>query len=133
MDRALKIYLAGGFRSGWQHAVHEELIGHASLLDPSQHSLECPAEYTRWDLDAIREADCVLAYMEASNPAGYSLSLEVGFAHALAKHIVLVEEHPTPERHRYFAMIREVANERFATLGEALEHIKVISSSLNSV
>lgn len=121
-ERPTTVYLAGGFRSGWQRQVHERL-NRQTVLDPSLHGLGPPEDYTSWDLEAIRSSDCVLAYMEASNPAGYSLAMEVGFAYALGKHIVLVEEHPTSERHRYFAMIRHVAHAKFANLEDAVAYV----------
>jgi nucleoside 2-deoxyribosyltransferase len=70
--------------------------------------------------------------MEADNPAGYSLALELGYAHALGKHIVLVEEHPNEERYRYFSMVREVANETFATLEQAVDHISSLGPSVRA-
>jgi nucleoside 2-deoxyribosyltransferase len=119
----VKIYLAGGFRSGWQTIAHEALPEH-ELLDPSKHNLQHVSEYVLWDLDAIRHSDLVIAYMERSNPGGYSLALEVGFAHALGKKIILVEEHPCTERHRYFSMVREVATKTFSSLAEALDFVE---------
>ena len=73
-----KIYLAGGFRSGWQAGVIKQLPGYI-FLDPSQHNIKDPKEYTIWDLEAIRQCDIVLANMEPTNPGGYSLALEIGF------------------------------------------------------
>lgn len=117
------IYLAGGFRSGWQSKVASVLVG-CQLLDPSLHGLEAPSDYTAWDLDAIRRSDIVLAYMEAGNPGGFSLALEVGYAKALNKTIYLVEEHATEQRQRYFEMVRQVANMVFPTLDSAIEYLK---------
>lgn len=124
----MKLYLAGGFRSGWQQRVRAALP-EVELFDPSQHNLADPVEFARWDLDAIRQSDAVLAYMEESNPGGYSLALEVGFAHALGKQVVLVEEHPNSQRERYFAMVRTVANLRFLTLDEAVSYLATAITS----
>ena len=114
------IYLAGGFSSGWQARAHNALRGY-ELLDPSRHGLKLPKEYTNWDLAAIRRCDTLLAYMEKGNPGGYALALEVGYAKALDRKIVLVEEHPDVRRHRSFNMVREVADYRFDDLTDALE------------
>lgn len=84
------VYLAGGFRSGWQAKVKSKLPSYI-FLDPSQHNIEDPAEYTRWDLNAIRQSDIVIGYMESTNPGGYSLALEIGFARALGKTVLLVD------------------------------------------
>jgi nucleoside 2-deoxyribosyltransferase len=122
-----KIYLAGGFKSNWQAQVAASLAGSFELLDPSAHNIQDPAEYTRWDLEAVRHSDIVLANMEASNPGGYSLALEVGFAKALGKRIFLVDQVENPSVKRYFEMVRQCCERVFPTLAAALDHL----SSLN--
>jgi len=117
-----KIYLAGGFRSGWQAVVRSKLPDF-ELLDPSAHDIEDPVDYTRWDLAAVRDSEIVLANMEASNPGGYSLALEVGFAKALGKQIYLVDQIEDPSLSRYFEMVRQCSNRVFRSLNEAIEHI----------
>ena len=118
-----KIYLAGGFRSNWQGQVFERLSGSFELLDPSAHNIQDPAEYTRWDLEAVRESDIVLANMEASNPGGFSLALEVGFAKALGKRIFMVDQVEDPLMRRYFEMVRQCSERVFPKLDEALDHL----------
>lgn len=114
-----KIYLAGGFRSKWQEKA-KEALGNWQILDPSTHNLPAPKEYTAWDLRAIRDADIILAYMELHNPGGYALALEIGYAKALGKKIILIEEHPDNERRKHFDMIREVVDHNFNDLESAL-------------
>jgi nucleoside 2-deoxyribosyltransferase len=99
------------------------LAGFFELLDPSAHNINDPAEYTRWDLEAVRQSDIVLANMEASNPGGYSLALEVGFAKALGKRIVLVDQIEEQSVKRYFEMVRQCSERVFPTLGEALDYL----------
>ena len=82
-----------------------------------------PKEYTEWDLQAIRHSDIILAYMELHNPGGYSLALEIGYAKALGKKIVFIEEHPENERRKYFDMIREVVDYTFDDLESALAKV----------
>jgi nucleoside 2-deoxyribosyltransferase len=118
-----KIYLAGGFRSRWQAEAAVRLAGSFELLDPSEHNIQDPAEYTRWDLEAVRQSDILLANMEASNPGGYSLALEVGFAKALGKRILMVDQVEDPLVRRYFAMVRQCSERVFPTLGEALDYL----------
>ena len=118
-----KIYLAGGFRSQWQGDVALRLAGLYELLDPSQHGLQDPAEYTKWDLNAIRQADIVLANMEASNPGGYALALEVGFAKALGKRVLMVDQIEDASVKRYFEMVRQCSDLVFPTLSEALGYL----------
>lgn len=118
-----KIYLAGGFRSNWQALVVARLSKSFELLDPSAHNIQDPAEYTRWDLEAVRQSDMILANMEASNPAGYSLALEVGFARALGKRIYLVDQIENPSVRRYFEMVRQCSERVFPTLEEAIDYL----------
>jgi nucleoside 2-deoxyribosyltransferase len=61
------------------------------FIDPSLHGLDDPAQYTPWDLLGIETCDVVFAYMEEDNPSGYGLSLEVGYARALGKLVILVD------------------------------------------
>lgn len=122
-----KIYLAGGFRSNWQAQVSVRLGGSFELLDPSIHNIKDPAEYTRWDLEAVRESDIILANMEASNPGGYSLALEVGFAKALDKRIFFVDQVKDPSIKRYFEMVRQCSERVFPTVEEALDHLLSIA------
>jgi nucleoside 2-deoxyribosyltransferase len=122
-DDRKKIYLAGGFKSGWQANVMKQLPGF-DFLDPSQHNIEDAAEYTRWDLDAVRASDIVLGYMESTNPGGYSLALEIGFAHALGKTVLLVDEIKDPLVSKYFEMVRQCSGRVFTTLPQAVEYLR---------
>lgn len=126
MKKNKSIYLAGGFKSGWQKEV-VKVLKEWRIFDPSTHNLPEPSDYTKWDLNAIEQSDVILAYMERDNPGGYALSLEVGFAKALKKLIVLVEEHPNEHRYRYFEIIREVADLKFETLEEAIDYLTSVS------
>lgn len=117
------IYLAGGFRSGWQLKVMAMLPGF-DFLDPSAHEIQDPAAYTKWDLDAIRKSDIILAHMESSNPAGYALALEIGFAHALEKEVILVDRIEDPTISRYFEMVRQCSNKIFHAMPEAIQYLQ---------
>lgn len=117
------VYLAGGFKSGWQAKVIKQLPDF-DFLDPSQHNIEDAAEYTRWDLDAVRASDIVLGYMESTNPGGYSLALEIGFAYALGKTVLLVDEITDPSVSRYFEMVRQCSESVFPRLSEAIEYLR---------
>jgi len=121
--RPKKLYLAGGFRSGWQGIVVAKLRGF-ELLDPRSHNIQNPAEYTRWDLDAVQQSDIVLANMEASNPGGYSLALEVGFAKAFGKTIILVDQIEDPSISRYFEMVRQCSDRVFSSLDAAIKYLE---------
>lgn len=123
-DTRKVIYLAGGFKSDWQAKVITQLPGY-DFLDPSQHNIQDAAEYTRWDLDAVRASDIVLGYMEATNPGGYSLALEIGFAHALGKSVVLVDEIKDPIVSRYFEMVRQCSGRVFTSMAQAVDYLRV--------
>lgn len=118
-----KIYLAGGFRTGWQSIVKSKL-NDFELLDPRSHDIEDPEAYTRWDLEAVQKAEIVLANMESSNPGGYSLALEVGFARALGKTIYFVDQIEDPSVSRYFEMVRQCSDRIFKSLEGAIEYIE---------
>jgi nucleoside 2-deoxyribosyltransferase len=116
------LYLAGGFRTGWQAGVFERLTNF-EIFDPSGHSIADPVEYTEWDLKAIRDCDVVLANMEDSNPGGYALAMEIGFAKALGKKIVFVDQISDPHRKRYFEMVRQASDRVFSSLADALDYL----------
>jgi nucleoside 2-deoxyribosyltransferase len=114
----MKIYLAGGMKTGWQDRVMR-VVGH-EYLDPRSHGLKDERDYTAWDLAAISDSDLVLAYMDTSNPSGFGLSLEVGYAAALLTPIWYVCE-DTSDRQRYFGMVRACAIRRFDSLDAAID------------
>ena len=121
----LMVYLAGGFKSKWQEKIIKEVPG-VDYLDPSSHGLISKKEYTAWDLAAIKRSDCIFAYMEAPNPGGYALALEVGFAKALGKFVIFIDEKTDSGRlaGRYLDMVAETADVTFNSFGEGLEFLK---------
>jgi hypothetical protein len=121
----LVVYLAGGFKSKWQEKVIKDVPG-LDYLDPSSHGLNSKKDYTAWDLEAIKRSDCIFAYMEASNPGGYALSLEVGFGKALGKFVIFVDEKTNSGSlgGRYLDMVAEAADVTFASLEEGLAFLK---------
>jgi hypothetical protein len=126
-----KIYLAGGLHSGWQEIV-AGIAPRFTFLDPRNHELTDGAQYTLWDLAAIRRSDLVFAYLEPTNPAGYSLALEVGYAKALGKPVVLVDEKSTltEETRRHTAMIHALADVTFQSLDDGLNYIKELEKTV---
>ncbi|WP_119313839.1 nucleoside 2-deoxyribosyltransferase domain-containing protein [Calidithermus terrae] len=122
------VYLAGGFHSGWQDRVIQQ-APHFSYIDPRKHNLTESSEYTAWDLFAIRLCDIFFAYLEFSNPAGYALSLELGYAKALGKLIILVDEKTPMVRSgdvRYFAMLRHAADITFDSFEKGLQFLETL-------
>ncbi len=119
-----KIYLAGGFKSGWQDKV-KLAVPQVSYFDPRSHGLIHRSEYAAWDLQAIESSDCVFAFLEQSNPGGYALALEVGYASAMDKFVILVDEKSTadPESAKHLDMVAETSNVTFKTLEDGIEFL----------
>lgn len=124
----LNVYLAGGFKSGWQDQLIKALPQY-NFFDPRSHGLQNKADYTAWDLEAIRRSDLVFAYLEAANPGGYALALEVGFAKALGKFVVLVDQKSDsdPQIGRYLGMIVEAADVSLKTIEEGVAFMERFS------
>jgi len=119
------VYLAGGFQSGWQDRVKIAAPG-LRYFDPRWHVLTEHNQYTFWDLEALRRCDWVFAYLEASNPGGYALALEVGFANALGKKIILVDEKSSTDAtaKRYLSMITECSDVHFQRFEDGVEFLQ---------
>lgn len=122
----MRVYLAGGMSDGWQAQMADPAI---TFLDPRTWQDDDPAVYTRRDLEAIRSADAVLAYMDSANPSGYGMSLEVGFAHALGIPVVFVDAMQSDWRGRYFGMVRSVSTVARST-GEAVLYLKDLKRAI---
>ena len=113
------VYLAGGMNDGWQDKAIALLPRH-ECLDPRSWSDPNPAVYTARDLDAIRRADCLLVHMASSNPSGFGLSVELGYAYALGKKIVFCDQIRADWRSSYFGMHREMATHVCHSLEDAI-------------
>ena len=112
------IYLAGGMKDGWQDIIMPMLPSH-EFLDPRSWSDPNPEIYTERDLSAVRKCDCILVHMNSSNPSGFGLSIELGYAFALHKRIFFVDEIINDWRSRYFGMHRQMATYVCKSLDEA--------------
>jgi hypothetical protein len=119
------IYLAGGFQSGWQDKV-KTAVPEFSYLDPRSHGLEDKTEYTVWDLEAVRRCSWVFAYLEPTNPGGFALALEVGYAKALGKRVIFVDEKSALDQQtgRYLAMVAATADVVFHKLEDGIEFLQ---------
>lgn len=117
----MRVYLAGGLKSGWQDKVKMQGPD-ICYLDPSRHKLPSENEYTAWDLLAIRSADAVFIYFEADNPSGFGLSIEAGFAYALGKVVVYVDEksQADPEAGKRLGMLRTISSVVFDSLDDGI-------------
>jgi len=118
MTEPLKVYLAGGFYSGWQDRAKKSAPQHI-YYDPRHHGCTSEAEYTAWDIARIQESDVVFAYLESTNPGGHNLAFEVGLADGLGIPFVLVQENERFDR--YIGMLRQQASWYFTDFHDALE------------
>lgn len=65
----------------------------AHILEEWGNSLESPPRIVKRDFQAIREADIMVAYV--SNPTSYGVHIELGWASALHKEIVILQDAET--------------------------------------
>ena len=127
------VYLAGGMRSNWQQIVKNTMVElqiPAIFIDPREHACREEVKYTSWDLQGVRLADIVFAYLEKDNPSGAGLALEIGFAAALneapgaiKKKIVYIEQDGFPFS-RYFGMVRVCSDIQETTLESGIEQLR---------
>lgn len=125
-----KVYLAGGFRSNWQKKVIDACDNAFIFFNPSEHGLEInPNHYTTWDLFHVKECNILFVYMEKTNPSGYGLSLEIGYAKALGKTIILVDEKSSTNQsfERYFKIVQVSSNVVFCSLNEGIKFLQSFS------
>ena len=108
-DCMIAVYLAGDMRSGWQDRFKAMLPERVRVIDPRSHGLTDPAAYTEWDLRGVRECQVVVAYMGPHNPSGFGLAIECGYAHALGRKIIFVDEMTVDWRGKYFDMLRQIS------------------------
>ncbi len=129
-----KIYLAGGMNdSNWQKEVIDSFKevnkknekGEFVFYNPREHMLTESREYTIWDLFYVRKCDILFAYMQKENPSGFGLTLEVGYAKALDKPIILVDEKSEdPIFKKHFKIVRESASLVFNNLNDGILYLK---------
>ena len=121
-----KIYLAGGFKGGWHKKVTKELNINFTLFNPEEHKLKDSNHYTTWDLFHVDKCDILLGYMAKDNPSGYGLALEIGYAKAKGKLIILIDERSKKDAifKKYFLICKESSNVIFDTLEDAINYLK---------
>ena len=124
----MKIYLAGGFHSGWQAKVIEACPNHTYYnpadKEPSNVRWEVN-KFGAWDLHHIRKSDLIFANMERTNPGGIGLATEVGYAYGIGSTVILVLE-PNHEtmKDRYLVFLTECAHMAFDNLEDGIEFLK---------
>ena len=118
-------------RSGWQDKV-KAVSPRFTFLDPRAHGLKDSLEYAKWDLAAVRASDVVVAFLELSNPSGIGLALEVGYARALGKRIILIDEKSAADEvtARHFAIVRACADVVFDDFDGGLLYLRGFASPI---
>ena len=121
-----KIYLAGGFKGGWHQEVIRTLGDDFLCFNPQTHKLDDAEKYTAWDLYHVDKCDILLGYMTEDNPSGYGLALEIGYAKAQQKLILLIDKRSPKDEgfKRYFSICHQSANIIFNDLDDAIEYLK---------
>jgi len=129
MNNKTIVYLAGGMQSGWQNTVIDRLKDRCVFFNPQDHMLSNSKEYTTWDLHFVKQSDIIFAYLEKDNPSGFGLTLEIGFAKALNKTIILIDERSKidPKFSNYFKIVRESANVVFEDFESGLSYLERFS------
>lgn len=119
------IYLAGGFHSNWQDKLISKYSDNFVFYNPQNNCLSNAREYTIWDLYHIDKCDILFGFMEIGNPSGFGIALEIGYARAKGKTIILVDEKSKidPDFAKYFRMSVESSSIYFESLKEGIEYL----------
>jgi len=110
------IYLSGGMHSGWQDKIKAAFPRNV-YLDPREHGLENPADYTETDMEMIEISDSVIACLETGNPSGLGLAFEIGYAIGLGIPVFFIDE----SEDRYTEILRCASDDVFSSIEEFIE------------
>jgi len=90
----MKIYLSGGYHSGWQDSEGiTDISKQAEIINPVWHKgIKDPSIFVPLDLHLVDRADIILAYLEESNPGGQGTLCEIVYAYTKGKTVILVNE-----------------------------------------
>ncbi len=129
-----RVYLSGGMnQSNWQENVINS-VGKKGYVfyNPRDHKLMNSKEYTIWDLFYVKNCDIVFAYMQNENPSGFGLTLEIGYAIALGKQVVLVDEKSinNSDFKNYFKIVQETSSIVFNNLEDGINFLKNIRNGI---
>ena len=112
--------MAGGFRSDWRDKAKE--CSNVEFIDPKEKEVKKEFQYFEygcWDLHHIKQADICFVYMERTNPSGFGLSVEIGYARALGKTVILVLE-KGHEKDKYLLFLKTVADVVYDNLEDGI-------------
>lgn len=129
MNNKERIYLAGGLASRWRKKLKSQFSDKFLFYDPKEHLLSVSNLYTVWDLHFVQKCDIIFAYMEGDNPSGYGLTLELGYAKALNKTIILVDERSKhdSEFSKKFDIVKSSASVYFQNIDDGIKYLERFS------
>jgi nucleoside 2-deoxyribosyltransferase len=122
-----KVYLAGGMHSDWRDDLKSSV--NIDFIDPSKKESGnklSVKEYGVWDLHHIDQCDIVFVYIEKTNPSGYGLSVEAGYAKGKGKTVILCME-PGHDKHSYLRFIENVSDIVFTDIQKAVSYLKLFT------
>lgn len=129
-----KIYLSGGLNlSDWQSEVISKLGKKGFVyFNPREHQLIHSREYTIWDLYYVKNCDILFGYMQKENPSGFGLTLEIGYAAALGKPIILVDEKSIVDEDfkNRFRIVQEASSIVFENLDDGINFLRSINNGI---
>jgi nucleoside 2-deoxyribosyltransferase len=126
-----KVYLAGGFKSGWGEKVKSS-TKKIKWIDPKEKEYKnnirttlSVNEYGKWDLHFIKQCDILFVYVERTNIGVVGLCCEAGYAKGLGKTVITVLE-PNHEtiKDKYLAFITQVSDIVFENLDDGINYLK---------
>lgn len=117
----MKVYLSGGFYTGWQDWVKICTPGH-EYYDPRQDTDQrYNYRLTYEDLAGVDWCDLIFVYFEKSNPSGIGTAVEVGYGIGKGKRIVIVDDHD-----RIHGLLSACGERLFSSLEPAIKYLKEI-------
>jgi nucleoside 2-deoxyribosyltransferase len=88
----MKIYLSGGFYSGWQKMVKMGAPNHEYFNPETNSGQQAISDFVVADLRGIDWCELVFAFKEKASPYHTGLAAELGYAFARGKIIILVDD-----------------------------------------
>ncbi len=88
------VYLSGGIRREWRNSVKERFKD-VDFIDPMETYTPYASVYAWRNLQSITDCDIVFAFIEPTNHSGIGLSFELGYALALGKHTIFIDQSGT--------------------------------------
>lgn len=127
---AYQVYLAGGFHGELRTDILAALnTAGLHVFDPKEHGQQSPEEYADTDTSALRRSAVVLAFMDDTNPSGYGLSAEIGFAHALSIAVVFIDRLSRSDpRWHYFDFVRPMCRMTTTDIEVAVRETALVAS-----